>query len=68
MIYKLDQDYLMEADSNGLEFICMSETGLYFLVKASSLPSSITELESYPDTEYAALLADPEWIQPGADL
>lgn len=64
MIYKLDQIYLTEADATGMTFICMSNTGLYFLVQAESLPESIEALESYSDSMLAELLIDQEWIQP----
>ena len=67
MIYKLDQIYLIQSANVGMNFICMSTTGLYFLASAESLPAEITAIDEYPDSSLAELYQNPEWIQPSGD-
>ena len=67
MIYKLDQIYLTQSEKVGMNFICMSTTGLYFLASAESLPTEITAINKYPDSSLAELYKNPEWIQPSGD-
>lgn len=66
MIYKLDQLYLTEAEAQNLEFICMSTTGLYFLVRGV-LPENIESLDSFEESILQTLLLEEEWIQPSED-
>ena len=68
MIYKLDQMYLVDADKSGMNFICMSTTGLYFLAQSDSLPEGIESIEVYPDDHYQNLLEAEDWIQPTGDV
>jgi len=67
MIYKLDQIYLTQSEKVGMNFICMSTTGLYFLASAESLPTEIEAINKYPDSSLAELYENPEWIQPSGD-
>ena len=65
MIYKLEEQYLIESADLGMRFICSSTEGEHLLVQANRC--SLPYVEQYSEDQEYELQSLPLWQQPGEE-